>query len=372
MRGKNVLGLIMANVDDASLHQATGIRSMASVPFGGGYRLVDFTLSNMVNAGIGKVGVITDNNYQSLMDHIGAGKPWDLARKTDGLYLLPPFNAAAMANYNAGGIGALANVMNFLERSNEEYVFLTACSYVANLDLTKLFDAHEASGADVTILSAKGKAPAFENQPIAEEIVDGRIVRVRFGAPGKGEETWLIKGLLLKKALLQRLVREAHSKGETSIEKDLLIKNIERLKVHAYEVSGYVAAMDSLESFYRANFALLKKENFEALFPADRPVYTKVYEDMPVVYGLGSDVKNALIADGCIIDGEVENCILFRGCRVEKDAVVKNSILMPGCFVGEGSAMDYVIADKSAAIRPHKVLCGADTYPIYIGKEIQI
>ena len=372
MRGKNVLGLIFANVDDASLHQVTGIRSMASVPFGGGYRLVDFTLSNLVNAGVGKVGVITDNNYQSLMDHIGAGKPWDLARKNDGLYLLPPFNAAAVANYNAGMIGALYNVMNFLERSTEDYVFLTGCSYVANLDLSKVFEAHEAAGADITILSARGKAPAFADQPIVEAADGCRITRVRLGAPGEGDETWLLKGMLVKKALLERLVREAHSKGETSFEKDLLMKNVGRLNICAYELTGYVAAIDSLENYYKANFALLKKENFGSLFPADRPVYTKTYEDMPAVYGLGSDVKNALIADGCIIDGEVENCILFRGCHVEKDAVVKNSILMPGCFVGEGAAMNYVIADKSAAVRPRKVLSGADSFPIYIGKEIQI
>ena len=372
MRGKNVLGLIFANTDDASLHQVTGIRSMASVPFGGGYRLVDFTLSNMVNAGIGKVGVITDNNYQSLMDHIGAGKPWDLARKNDGLYLLPPFNAAAVANFNAGGVGALKNVMNFLERSSEEYVFITACSYVANLDLTKIFAFHEESGADLTVLSAVGRAPDFVDQPIVEEIENGRVARVRLGAPQGDNETWLLRAVLVKKSVLESIVREAYAKGETSLERDILLKNVSRLKICAYAVPGYVAAMDSFENYFKANFALLQKENFQSLFPADRPVYTKTYEDMPAVYGLGSDVRNSLIADGCIIDGEVENCILFRGCRIEKDAVVKNSILMPGCFVGEGAAMNYVVADKSAALRPRKVLSGADSYPIYIGKEIQI
>ncbi len=372
MRGKNVLGLVFANVDDGNLHEVTGIRSMASVPFGGGYRLVDFTLSNMVNAGITKVGVITDNNYQSLMDHIGAGKPWDLARKNDGLYLLPPFNPAAVANYNSGEIGALHNVMHFLERSKEEYVFLSACSYVANLDLTELFRFHEENEADMTILCAEGRVPAFENQPIPEAQDGARITRVRLGAPGEGPEKYLLKGMLVKKALLERLVREAYSRGEFSFEKDILLKNIDRLRICAYNVPGFVAVMDSLDAFYQANFALLQKKNFESLFPASRPVYTKTYEDMPAVYGLGSDVKNSLVADGCIIDGEVENCILFRGCRVEKDAVVKNSILMPGCFVGDAATLNYVIADKSAAVRPRKNLSGADSYPIYIGKNIQI
>ncbi|MBQ7638157.1 MAG: glucose-1-phosphate adenylyltransferase subunit GlgD [Clostridia bacterium] len=372
MRGKNVLGLIFANVDDGLLSEVTGIRSMASVPFAGGYRLVDFTLSNMVNAGIGKVGVITDNNYQSLMDHIGSGKPWDLARKNDGLYLLPPFNADAVANYVSGEIGALKNVLSFLSKSSEEYVFMSACSYVANLDLRKVFEHHEKSGADVTLLSVCGKAPKFDNQPIVEKTEDGRVTKIRLGNPGENDETYLIKAALMKKALLERLVREAFSKGETSFEKDILLKNLGRLRFCEYKVTDFCAVMDSLDSYYKANFALLSQDSFESLFPPERPVFTKTYEDMPAVYGLGSDVRNSLIADGCIIDGEVENCILFRGCRIEKDAVIKNTILMPNCFVGESATLNYVIADKSVSIRSRRNLSGADTYPVYIGKEIQI
>ena len=372
MRGKNVLGLVFANVDDARISDLTGVRSMASVPFAGGYRLVDFVLSDMVNAGIGKVGVITDNNYQSLMDHIGAGKPWDLARKTDGLLLLPPFNAAAVANYNAGEIGALKNVMHFLERSSEEYVLLSACSHVASFDLTKMFAFHEAQGADITMISAVGKAPAFEDQPIVEAMDGARITGVRLGNPGEGEETYLVKAALMKKALLERLAKEAYSKGEYSLEKTFLLQNVNRLKICAWPAEGFCAQIDSLESYYAANFALLEQKNFESLFPADRPVYTKTYDDMPAVYGIGSDVRGSLVADGCIIEGEVENCILFRGCRVGKDAVLKNSILLPGCFVGEGATMDYVIADKHVSVRPRKNLSGADSYPIYIGKGIQI
>ena len=372
MRGKNVLGLIFANVDDAVLSDVTGIRSMASVPFAGGYRLVDFVLSNMVNAGIGKVGVITDNNYQSLMDHIGAGKPWDLARKNDGLYLLPPFNADAVANYNVGEIGALKNVSHFLERSKEEYVFMSACSYVANIDLEAVFAFHEKNAADITILSASGAAPAYELQPIVEEKDGVRITKVRLGNPSDGGNEYLLKGMLVRKALLERLIREAASKGQTSFEKDILLRQLAHLKICACPVSGFCAAIDSLETYFKANFALLERENFESLFPASRPVYTKTYEDMPAVYGLGCDVRHSLVADGCIIDGDVENCILFRGCRIGKDAVVKNTILMPNCFVGEAATLNYVLADKYVSIRPRKNISGADTYPVYIGKRIQI
>ena len=372
MRGNNVLGLIFANVHDEEVPELTGIRSMASIPFGGGYRLVDFALSNMVNAGITKVGVLTNNNYQSLMDHIGSGTPWDLARKNDGLYFLPPFNATAVNNYNSGEVGALKNIEHFLEKSEQEYVFMSSCSWVANVDLEAVFAAHEASGADITMLSHKGVVPAFATQPIVEQKLGDMITRLRLGDRTDNPEEYLLTCCLLKKSLVERLVREAFSRGEYSLFRDVLRKAVGRVKIHTYEVDGFVANVDSLASYFRANFALLDRKNYESLFDPERPVLTKVHEDMPAVYGIGSDVHSSLIADGCIIEGEVENCVLFRGCRVEKDAVVKNSILMPGAFVGEGATLNYVLADKTVSVRSGKCVSGADTYPVYIGKAIQI
>ena len=372
MRGNNVLGILFANDDDEVISDLTGIRSMASVPFGGGYRLVDFTLSNLVNAGVAKVGVLTNNNYQSLMDHIGSGKPWDLSRKTEGLYLLPPFNQEAVDNYNAGGVGALKNILKFLERSKEEYVLLSACSYVANLDLTALFAFHDEKKADITFLTRSGRIPALHDVPVLELYADGKVARMHIAEETDLEGTYALKAALISKALLLRLVREAFSKGHASIERSLFMKNADRLNCYAYPVEGFCAVIDSLKSYFDANFALLEPENYAALFRSDRPVMTKVYEDMPVVYGLGSDVRSSLIADGCIIDGDVENCVIFRDCRVERDAVLRNCVLMPGTFIGAGAKVSYCITDKSAAVRPGKTLSGADTFPVYIGKEIQI
>lgn len=372
MRGNNVLGLVFANLHDENVAELTGTRSMASVPFGGGYRMVDFMLSNMVNAGISKVGVLTNNNYQSLMDHIGSGKPWDLSRKNDGLYLLPPFNADAVENYNAGSIGALKNILNFIRRSTQEYVFLTACDYVANIDLNSVFKFHEEKNADITMINVRGKAPVFEAQPIVREKNGDRIMKIRLGEQNSNEDEYLLNAALLKKSLLERIVKEAFFRGENSLKRDVLLKHTETLRVYSYDFQGFVAPIDSLASYFKANFALLDRKNYESLFRSDRPVLTKVHEDMPAVYGIGSDVKASLVADGCIIEGEVENCILFRGCRIEKDAVVKNSILMPGAFVGEGAALNYVLADKYVSIRSDKTVSGADTYPVYIGKAIQI
>ena len=372
MRGNNVLGLILANADDGVLSEITGIRSMASVPFGGGYRLIDFVLSNMVNAGMTKVGVLTDNNYQSLMDHLGSGKPWDLSRKNEGLFLLPPFNQEAVNNYTAGWIGALHNITNFLDRSREEYVLLTSCTYVANLDLTKVFAFHERNKADITLLTREGETPRLRDVPVVRADADGRVQRLTVSERTEAGERFGLSALLIDKSLLLRLVNAAFHRGGVSFEKDILVKNADRLNVYSYPVEGFCPVLDSMQSYFYANFELLKKENYSSLFRADRPVMTKVYEDMPAVYGIGCDVHNSLIADGCIVRGEVENCILFRNCRVEKDAVVKNSILLPGVFIGGGAMVNYCIMDKAVSLRAGKTLSGADTYPVFIGKNIQI
>lgn len=371
MRGNDVLGLIFANEGDEALSEVTGFRSMASVPFGGNYRLIDFVLSSMVNSGVKKVGVLTNNNYQSLMDHIGSGKPWDLARKSEGLYLLPPFNADAIENYNASRIGALKNIMEFLEKSSEEYVLMSDCTCVANIDFTGVFDYFDKSGADMVMLYRHGSVPQLKVQTVIHKFEDGRITKLVMADEGeKGD--YGLKISVIRKSLLQRLVNESFAKGNISFEKDVIMKNIKKINLRGYEVKGFCAVIDSLKSYFDAHFALLESRNYNELFNAERPIYTKVYEDMPAVYGLGSKVKNSLVADGCIIDGTVENSILSRDCRVEKDAVVKNCVLMPHTFVAQAASLDYCITDKGVAVRSGKALSGADSYPVYIGKGIHI
>ena len=169
-----------------------------------------------------------------------------------------------------------------------------------------------------------------------------------------------------------KLINDSFAKGNVSFEKDIIMKSVKRLNVYGYEVKGFCAVIDSLKSYFDANFALLKPENYDDLFNFRRPVFTKVYEDMPAVYGLECNVKNSLVADGCVIDGKVENSILFRDCRVEKDATVKNCVLMPHTFVAQAAKLGCCITDKAVTVRSGKVISGADTYPVYIGKGIHI
>lgn len=372
MRANNILGIIFANAYDNVLGGMTAPRAMGSVPFGGGYRLIDFTLSNMVNAGIGKVGVITSNNYQSLMDHLGNGKPWDLARKHDGLFFLPPFTAQELDRYNSGRLGALQNNEQFLEMSDEEYVVMSDCNAVANIDLKDVFRFHVEQNADITMVYRYGAVPKLPNRLVFDCVEDGRINQMSIVSNGDGEANCAVNITVMRKSLLESLLREATAGGAASFERDVLLKNVSNLRVYGYEYKEFCPIIDSIQTYFDASFALLLPQNQKSLFCESRPIYTKVYDDMPVVHGIDSNVKNSLIADGCVIDGTVENSIIFRNCRIAKDAVVNNCIIMPNGFIADGANLDCCILDKDITIRSGRTLSGADTYPVYLAKGIRV
>ncbi len=370
MSAKNVLGIIFSNAYDEALPELTALRTMGSIPFAARYRLIDFPLSNMVNAGIPQVGVITKSNYRSLMDHIGNGKPWDLSRKREGMTLLPPFETPAMG-MSSGKADALYGSISYISKSAKDYVLLTDCNVVCNTDYEKLIRAHISKGADVTIAYSKGNPPAIEN---GTELVfgeDGRVVETRLIDCFSSSVNYSLKIMIIGRTLLERLLHEAHSAKIDDFE-TLIAKNLNHLRVYGYEETGFVRVLGSLQDYYDISLELLKLENRKALFAPERPVYTKVNDRVPSIYGIGANVKNSLVADGCKIYGEVENSILFRGVTVEKGAKIKNSIVMKNTFVGENSTLECVIIDKSVVVKPNKMLCGASNYPVYIGKGIVI
>ncbi len=369
MRANNVLGLVFSNNFDNYLNELTSMRSMGSVPYGGRYRLIDFTLSAMVNSGMGKVGVITKSNYQSLMDHVGSGRAWDLARKNGGLYILPPFNSANTGLYK-GRIEAIAGVMNFLQYSDEEYVLMSDCNAVCNFDLTELFAYHEAKGADITIAYVNGETPNISELAVLDVDDDGKITSVSRRLKD-GVANYSVNIVLMRKSLLERLVNEAISLGYHSFTDDILKRNVKKLKLFGYKVKSTVKMLDSMQSYFEANMALLDKDTRNDLCRS-QPVYTKVKDDVPAIYGLGSDVSNSLVADGCVIEGKVENSVLFRGVHIGKNTVVKNCVLMQNTYIGDDVQLNCVVADKNVVIKPSKVLSGDEKFPVYIGKDIVI
>ena len=370
MMPKNVLGIVYSNSYDSSLGALTARRTMGSVPFGGRYRLIDFALSNLVNCGVTKVGVIANSNFHSLMDHVGSGRPWDLSRKVDGLYMLPPFTPGATESGDR--IDTLNRIMEFIANSKQEYVLLMDTNVVCNIDLSKLFSFHSGKNADITIAYANGKAPKLEKTMALTLDEEGKVTNVGIDVKTESDINYSTNIILIRKALLERLIGDAESYAYTSFEKDILQKNVATLNIYGYKINEWNCTIDSVNTYFAANMALLEKASRKELFKSDSPVYTKVRDDMPVVYGISSNCKNSLIADGCQIEGTVKNSIVFRGARVAKGAVVENSILMQDAFVGEDAKLNCVIMDKNTVITPKKVLSGDKSYPLFVGKNIVI
>ena len=370
MMPKNVLGIIYSNSYDASLGSLTARRTMGSVPFGGRYRLIDFALSNLVNCGVAKVGVITNSNFLSLMDHVGSGRPWDLSRKVDGLTMLPPFTPAAADSNNR--IDSLNRIMEFISDAKQEYVLLMDSNFVCNMDCSKLFDFHSKKNADITIAYCNGAVPMLPNQAVLDVNEDAKVTSIGIDVKTSDDINYSANIILIRKALLERLIGDAQSYAYTSFEKDILQKNVSTLNIYGYKINEWNYTIDSMNTYFEANMELLKKECRKELFKTDAPVFTKVRNDMPVVYGICSECKNSLIADGCQIEGTVKNSIIFRGARVAKGAVVENCILMQDAFVGEDVKLNCVVMDKNAVITSKKVLSGDKSYPLFVGKEIVI
>lgn len=366
--------MIFANIHEEALDSLTDMRTIGSVPFCSRYRLIDFPLSNMVESGITKIGVITNANFRSLMDHLGTGKPWDLSRKDDGLYILPPFSVNS-ASIWGNRIDAIYGNMHFLNHCTQEYVLLADCNNILNIDLEDIFDKHEASGADMTIVGVKGKKPKNISSVLVFDKVDedGRLLEASLDPKNDDEAFYSCNIVLIKKYLLESLVEAAHSKNEVSFQKNVIMANIASKKIYTYDATKeFVGTIDSMQSYYDVSMQILNKDTRKTLFVKDRPIYTKERDDMPTLYGVDAKIKNSLVADGCEIKGSVENCILFKGAKVEDGAVVKNSILMQDTVIGANSSINCVITDKNVQITPGIELSGAKTFPVYLTKGTKI
>ncbi len=370
----NAFGIIFANIHDEALPQLTRNRTLGAVPFGGRYRMIDFVLSNMVNSGISSVGVIAKNNYHSLVDHLGSGKQWDLSRKFGGLTIFPPYSTSGTGNYE-GRLQALKNVLSSLVRLREEYAVLSDSNLIMNLDLNEVIAFHEENNADITCVYQKGelKDTNTGNRVLFEVNGENRITALQVNPRiSEGCANNSLGILVMKKELLIRIIDDAQSTGKRSLERDVLAPHCEEWKIMGYAFEGFAEQIRSIPGYYRAAMALLNPDVRQELFYQDRPIYTKIHDESPVYYAQNAVAANSLIANGCRIEGTVENSILGRGVYVAKGAVVKNSLLMQGVTVSEGASVDCAIIDKNAYIAPDRTLSGAPTYPIVIEKGSRV
>jgi glucose-1-phosphate adenylyltransferase len=373
-------GLIFANIHDQSMPELTRVRSMASVPFGGRYRLIDFTLSNMVNSGINNIGLVTHQNYQSLLDHIGTGKDWDLARRSGGIKLIPPnltaYDTTSSGHLSAHRLESLFGATNFIQRSAVDYFVLSDCDIICNIDLSDVLKKHAATEADITFVTKRVDASTMsihENISVIEADADGRVTDFKVCKPEAGLVNLYTNIMVVSRPYLQNVLADAAAHGQRSFFMDVINNALATANYRTYEYDGWYAYIGSLESYFACSMDLLSQEAREGLFSIkNRPVLTKVRNSAPTKYVEGANVTNSLIADGCVIEGTVENCILFRGVTVGRGTVVKNSILMQDTYTGSDVTLNCVITDKNAVIRDGRNLSGCETMPFFLGKNTHV
>lgn len=368
------LGVVFCNIHDKEITELTSKRTLASIPFGGRYRLIDFVLSNMVNSGITKVGVVTKTNYQSLMDHLGTGKHWDLSRKNGGLMLLPPYGASDRSLYKSR-FEAIRGISHFLKRSEEEYVVMSDCDAVCNFNFSDVIAKHRDNHADMTVIVRKENMERLEKRArtAVEFDANNRVIKVTNSDKLSGEKYLYTNMLVITRSFLTRLIDNAEEWGYSSFSRDVIGNGYKEHRIFAYEYSGYFASIDSLANYYAHSLELLNKPLRDELFYKDGAnIYTKVRDSAPCrLIGEGR-VNNSLIADGCVIEGTVCNSILFRGVKVARGAVIKNSIIFQDTEIGQNTQLNCVIADKSVKVLADRLLSGHETHPYYIAKSTVI
>lgn len=370
----NALGIIFPNGYDSLVPELVAERLMASIPFAGRYRMVDFVLSSMVNCGIDNVSVIVRKNYHSLMDHLGSGRAWDLTRKNGGLNIVPPFAEKTVKVYN-GRVEALASILDFLKDQKEKYVIMSEANIAANFDFKAMLNAHIESDADLTLAYAQEEIPKGLIKPFdinkdlyyTLDIEDGRVKEIQINPETPGVQNLSMNIYIMDRELLISQVSAAFVRGHVYFERDIVAPQLDKLNVQAYKFTGYLARISSMKSYFDENMKLLDDENLDALFGSNH-IYTKIRDDNPTRYMEGARADNIMAADGCIIEGEVENSILFRGVKVGRGAKVKNCVLMQDTVIEPGAELEYIISDKDVTITADKKLKGTDSFPVYVAK----
>ena len=369
----NAIGIIFPNSYDNLVPELAGDRLMASIPFAGRYRIIDFLLSSLANCGISNIAIVVRENYHSLMDHLGSGREWDLLRKNGGLSIFPPYAEKNMKVYS-GRVEALESILPYLKSKKEKYVIMMDANIAVDFDFNAMLAEHIESGADVTVAYTEQEIPAELIRAGAHgdmyytlKLDDGRVRRIFMNSEMCGKQNLAMNIYIIDREALIDKIHAAFVRGYSYFERDILAPRLEKYNIRGYKYDGYYARICGLKSYFDENMKLLDDENLDALFTSTQ-IYTKIRDDNPTRYINGCKTKNNLVADGCVIEGDVENCVLFRGVKIAKGAKIRNSVLMQDTVVKAGARLDYVVTDKNVTIEVGQELKGTDTQPFYVAK----
>ncbi|KGX91558.1 glycogen biosynthesis protein GlgD [Pontibacillus halophilus JSM 076056 = DSM 19796] len=362
-----IAGIINLDHEQDVLSELTYFRCGAAVPFGGRYRMIDFTVSNMVNSRIESIAVFARSKYRSLMDHLEQGKAWDLDRKRGGLFILPP-DWNDPSDISRGDLQHFHNNIDFLNRTAANYILVSGSQHICNINYQDVLKEHQQNDADVTVIYKRVDELTSEHQ-LAQKLDIDEFGRVETIHNEHFNPHVYMDMYLIRKDVLKELVQNSIAHGHTNFFNEAIKGKLHMLHVHAYEYEGPHALVNSVESYFRNNTNLLNAEEHAQLFKDDAPILTKVKNEAPSKYLQGSNVKNTLVANGCVVKGHVEDSILFRGVKVGKGAVIKNSVIMQRCEIAENAVLENVIIDKDCNISEGKTLIGAPEKPFVVAKR---
>lgn len=365
----DTMGIIFSNIYDSNMGELTRDRTSASIPFGSRYRQIDFILSNMANSSIRNIGIITKYNYQSLMDHLGSCEEWDLSLG-DGVRFLPPYATGHIGAYR-GKLEALQTALPVLQRSEADYVVLADTTVLCAINFSLVIEEHVASGCDVTVVAKAGRADGKKRHQLALKLDEnGKVcdMAVDYCAP----EDYLVgmSMFIIGRKKLMEVIEEMTPHGKYHFERDFLLSeyNEGRLKMNVYSFHNVALFNESVEEYYNNNMRLLSEEVRHSLFRSEVPIYTKVRDAVPTLFGEHGQAPNCLLADGSHIFGFAENSVIFREVDIEEAAEVRDSIVMQGSKIGAGAKVRYAILDKNVTIKPGTSLLGSPDHPVLISK----
>jgi len=346
-------------------------RTLSATRFAGRYRIIDFALSNMVNSGIFEIGMILNSHYQSLIDHIGTGKEWDLARKSGGVTFFPPYLTDERQSVNSEIDGPLYRAARALTKSNNEYVVLVDSGIIYNMDYRPAIEAHKETGADVTAIYAQKVVDAeTAANAITFKISDeNRITSIRAARAASAMQNISLGAYIMQKSVFLQLVASEKNCGMPRFSKELLGNALRRLTVMPYEFMGYSAQICSVETYFKYSMEMIDPVKRNALFNfEDRLVYTSRRDTLPTKYGKTAEITNSIVADGCQIEGTVINSVLCRHVRIKPGAVVKNCVLHGG-IIEKNAELEWIVADRNIIVSENRRLIGESTYPVYIERD---
>lgn len=371
----DLLGIINNTREAKDLNALIKKRSLATLPFGGRYRLVDFHLSNMVNSGIYNVGIVVKQNYRSLMGHIRSPKEWGLDLKKDGIFVLPPDNADSEWGNLRGDLEILKGNIDYLRRSTQKYVLITQPNIICNIDYRDALKKHKESGNDITVIYKTIDEDSIYNVGAFTQLKlddDGRVMSLETNSNKLKTDKISMEMYIMEKSLLEDIIYTCIGKGEYDLLRDGIINKFYKHKMGGFEFEGEFMNIDSVESYYRNSMRLLDRDIRNDMFLSRGEIYTNVKDLAPVKYGCEADLRNSLVANGSVIDGSVENSIVFRDVKIGKNVSIKNSIIMQGTRIGNGVTLENVIVDKDCIIGENNKLIGSRNYPVIVEKKSEI